>query len=395
MTKQTYTVSETKTKEEERKYIFETWTKKMTKQTYNVIEGVKKEEVTKQNSKTKQFKFHCIKANGLGLICGNISSFFIVCTEILIKMLSDDISSTEIVFIMYALPGVLLVPYFTYVYFHRHIVKHSLKKWLMIIPTSASLVLAVYLNCFALRYMSVLDTAVVTNSRTAIVAAMAFLILKEAVGCYDLVNVVMSITGVILVCQPTFIFGPRDGTPEQNDNRYLGAIFGIASAFSSSIYNLLVRRLQGVDSLLITALQPFVSCVLGGFIIFAHYGDLHIPSNTRDTLLLIGVSSFHATAIILLTISMKYAEAAPLSVMLTIQIPYGFVMQWAILSTLPTSYAIGGLVLGLSSSILVAGKPYVFRIYRKICKRDEVEEDETATVHVVSVNSTAYASTDN
>ncbi|CAM1324141.1 Uncharacterised protein r2_g3280 [Pycnogonum litorale] len=332
----------------------------MVKMSYEIGQDEQQLQIEKPE-KAKSRKILNCKSTGVGLFLANLSSFFYVCSEILVKLVSPEISSTEIVFFIYVIQFIFFIPYLFYLKYNPEIIKHSARKWLLIISAALFLSPSIYLNYQGLRYMSVLDSLVIINSRIAIVAFLAFVFLKESVDCYDILCIIMAIFGVILVCRPTFIFGSTGGS---NSLKYLGAIFALSTAFTNSFHNLLVRYLQGVHPSVILMLQPFISSIIGGIIFASNVEQLRFPSNKYDVIFLCAICVVLTTANALLLVAMKHVDATPLAVVLSMQIPYGFLMQWAILSKLPSFIGLWGTILGLVSSLMVSIKPYVLRLLK-------------------------------
>ncbi|KAG1670851.1 Solute carrier family 35 member G1 [Nymphon striatum] len=132
-------------------------------------------------------------------------------------------------------------------------VQTSTREWILLIISSTLLVALLYCYIDSNRRIPPVDVVSIYQLEFIIIAIIAHFWLKEYLGIYEIILMIIIIIGVGFVCQPTFIFNPS----KLHETTY-GYIEALAAALFAATSHSIIRRLQNID--------PFFMCVIQGMI---------------------------------------------------------------------------------------------------------------------------------
>ena len=121
------------------------------------------------------------------------------------------------------------------------------KRWLIIARGSAA---ACQLtgHFYAVRYLPMSDVMMIASIKPVFTSLMAWIFLKEACGVFEILNMILVVSGIFFVVQPSFVFGD---TGQQYDSHMIYTALGllIANAIGSIIIVILryLRSMHWAD----------------------------------------------------------------------------------------------------------------------------------------------------
>ncbi|NTB22428.1 DMT family transporter, partial [Agrobacterium tumefaciens] len=161
----------------------------------------------------------------------------------------------------------------------------------------------------ALAYIPLADATAISYATPLFTVILAVLLLKEVVKIYRWTAVVVGLCGIVLILSPHFSFDVSD-VASGSGVAMLGGLFGLAAAFFSAISMIQIRHLTQTEN---TGAIIFYFTLLTTVIGFASIGmGWKMPTAWQWTLL-IGTGLIGGTVQILVTLSLRYAEASLLA----------------------------------------------------------------------------------
>ena len=195
-------------------------------------------------------------------------------------------------------------------------------------------------NFVAVKFLPVTMTSSILNTQPLIVCLLSIPLLGEIVGWRRWSAIVVGFIGVLIVIRP----GTADFSP---------AIFlSLAGATLGAFYNILMRKLAGVDS---AATQQIYACALALVCTtpFAFQGWVwpH-DAATWFAFLVIGVAGLlgHQLA----TVAARFAPASVLAPFGYLQIIYASLVSWLVFSQPPTFWIFVGAGIIIASGLYIA-----------------------------------------
>lgn len=234
------------------------------------------------------------------------------------------------------------------------------------------------LSFYAFRHMPLGDASVIIFSTPVFVAIFARLFLKEQCGMINIITILLTLIGVVLITRPSILFTQSIDEEFTNDflsplpstsNRIWGSVAAIASTlFGANVY-ILLRALKDIHFAVIMsnfgAFALFYTFIICWFI-----GAICWPACGSDRLLIVVLALFSFLGQILLTISLQIEQAGPVAIARCADIVFAFIWQWLFFGDKPTGYSLFGALLVVSSVIITALKKWALSlprdsIYRK------------------------------
>jgi drug/metabolite transporter (DMT)-like permease len=206
------------------------------------------------------------------------------------------------------------------------------------------------LSCFffALTKLPLADATVIHYTNPVFTALIAAVVLGEAIGPREIAGALLSLVGVTLIAQPSFLFG---ATAKTLNLLYVGV--ALAGALASASAYVTVRKLRETE-------RPLV--VVFYFSLVASIGSTPTPAFTAMdwptpwewVLLIGGVAGCAQIAQILLTRGLHAERAGRAMAMTYLQIVFAAVWGMLFLGEFPGLLSIGGALLVISGTVLVA-----------------------------------------
>ena len=199
--------------------------------------------------------------------------------------------------------------------------------------------LALTTSYIAFRLIPLSDATTICASAPVFVSIVACVILKEECGIFQAFTVVVTLSGVLLISRPTFIFASASEQVSNSDeNRLEGTIISAFSCITAAMTYVCIRKLQKTPSVVVINMY-FVSNILCSILmilaihfIFANEaGDIaqgiELPKTWPEVawLLVNGLSCVIGQ--ISITVACKIEEAGLVALARTSDIIIAFVFQ--------------------------------------------------------------------
>lgn len=204
---------------------------------------------------------------------------------------------------------------------------------------------------YAFRVMPLADATVITFSSPVFTSLFAWLFLKEKYSLWDLFFTLFTITGVVLIARPPFLFGSKDtGIEGSYTNHLKGTIAAVTSAVAAASTIVILRKMGKSVHFLLSiwyyAVIGLIVCVIALFVL----DEWSLPNCGIDRLLLILIGLLGLGGQIFLTKALQIEKAGPVAIMRTMDVVFAFILQIIFLNHLPTWWTVGGALCVVASS---------------------------------------------
>ncbi|XP_003255287.1 solute carrier family 35 member G1 isoform X1 [Nomascus leucogenys] len=211
---------------------------------------------------------------------------------------------------------------------------------------------AMMLIYYAYQTMSLADATVITFSSPVFTSIFAWICLKEKYSPWDALFTVFTITGVILIVRPPFLFGSDTSGMEES---YSGHLKGTFAAIGSAVFaasTLVILRKMGKSVDYFLSIWYYV--VLGlveSVIILSVLGEWSLPYCGLDRLFLIFIGLFGLGGQIFITKALQIEKAGPVAIMKTMDVVFAFIFQIIFFNNVPTWWTVGGALCVVASNV--------------------------------------------
>ncbi|KAF9242857.1 hypothetical protein BU15DRAFT_72508 [Melanogaster broomeanus] len=216
---------------------------------------------------------------------------------------------------------------------------------------------------YALQYLSLADTTVLMFLSPMVTGVVGHLIMKESYSTRQALASLCSLSGVVLIARPPFLFGnslsgnegsddsPANATPEER----LGAVavalvgvFGITGAYISM--RAIGKQAHPMHSVTYFSLW----CVIvSSTSMVALKIPVVYPTNWQWAAMLLVVGVFGLTSQTLLTMGLQRETAARGSMTMYIQVVFAVILERVFFGTVPSLFSIIGAAIIITSAIYV------------------------------------------
>ncbi|XP_006831220.1 PREDICTED: solute carrier family 35 member G1 isoform X2 [Chrysochloris asiatica] len=211
---------------------------------------------------------------------------------------------------------------------------------------------AMILLYYAFQATSLADATVITFSSPVFTSLFAWIFLKEKYSLWDALFTLFTITGVILIVRPPFLFGSN---PERMEGSYSvhlkGTFAAIGHAVLAALTLVILKKMgKSVDyflSIWYYVILGLVECV----IILSILGEWSLPFCGLDRLFLILIGLFGLGGQVFLTKAIQIEKAGLVAIMKTMDVVFAFIFQIIFFNDVPTWWTVGGALCVVASSI--------------------------------------------
>lgn len=195
---------------------------------------------------------------------------------------------------------------------------------------------AVTFGYISYRMIPLSDATTITAACPVFVSIIAWFILKEEFGIFQIFTVALTIIGVALVSKPTFIFGQLGESKISAETRAEGSILALVSCLTAAGVYISIRRLPTTPGLIVINVYCCIN-VIGAFIVAIILGfffpqsqfskGIGVPTTWHEILVLTGGGFAGVIGQICLTSALKIEEAGLIALARTADIIVAFVLQ--------------------------------------------------------------------
>lgn len=202
---------------------------------------------------------------------------------------------------------------------------------------------AMILLYYAILQMPLADATVIMFSNPVFTALLAWIFLKERCTIWDVVFTVFTLTGVILIARPPFLFGARvSGIEGEYTNHIKGTVAALAGAVGAACTMVILRKMgKSVHyylSVWYYAVVGLIECLVVLFIL----DDWTMPECGWDRWTLMAIGLLGIAGQTFLTKALQIEKAGPVALMRTMDVVLAFILQFLFLNRKPTWWSLGG-----------------------------------------------------
>ncbi|KAI4889160.1 hypothetical protein NFI96_022742, partial [Prochilodus magdalenae] len=276
---------------------------------------------------------------GLGLFYSLLASVFFSVAALLVKKI-EGIHAVEISAIRCFFQMLFVMPAMIY-YKTGFIGPRGMRVYLFLRGFLGSN--AMILLYYAVLQMPLADATVIMFSNPVFTALLAWIFLKERCTIWDVIFTVFTLTGVILIARPPFLFGAElSGIEGEYTNHIKGTVAAFSGAIGAACTMVILRKMgKNVHyylSVWYYAMLGFIECVIVLFII----DEWAIPSCGWDRWALMAIGVLGVAGQTFLTKALQIEKAGPVALMRTIDVVLAFVLQFLFLNRKPSWLSVGG-----------------------------------------------------
>lgn len=223
----------------------------------------------------------------------------------------------------------------------------------------------------ALRFITLSDSSTIVFSAPVYVSIFACLLIHEPCGVFQIVTVLLTVVGVVLISKPTFLFGDSEvftivtnsTLTFDGNEKIVGVVFSFISSLAMALTFIVMRKLQKT-SLAVVINHFSVICIVFGIptlFILRELLDMEItvPSSMSDYWFMLLNSVCGVCGQFMLTFALKIEEAGLVSLARTFDIVAAFVFQIIFLDQpIAITSVIGALIVCIGVAVSCLKKLY-------------------------------------
>ncbi|XP_076352648.1 solute carrier family 35 member G1-like [Tachypleus tridentatus] len=184
--------------------------------------------------------FEKIKLPVIGIILASLSSITYCCQCVMVKLVPDF--SRQAILIHRAIyMAVFCAP--VILHSGHSFLPKNLGQCLIICITGSIATLSILFLYKSLDFLPLSDCTVLTKTELIFTAILGLLILQEKPHLIDVIVIMLSIVGIILITRPSFVFEGWNSNMD-NQSRIYGSFLAVACGFCVSLMNVIVRRIN-------------------------------------------------------------------------------------------------------------------------------------------------------
>ncbi|XP_077986225.1 S-adenosylmethionine uptake transporter-like [Glandiceps talaboti] len=212
--------------------------------------------------------------------------------------------------------------------------------------------------------------AIIHGTMPVVTPVLALIVLKETWHGVDVIGTLINLTGIVLVTQPTFIFGRQEETP---DTLYpIGYFYAILSAVAFSTICILARYIcKHVSLLMLSFYKVCIGAAFALFLALIFEPPVWQPE-WKVILYFIAMIIFNTIGTYLRFRSLQLVAAATVVLLANIQLVIAYILDFIVFKEKPTPIDLTGACFIILSATLVAA--YTWR--RNMTDRTSETEDE-------------------
>jgi len=284
----------------------------------------------------------------LGIILAIISALIFSMSALMVK-LAESVPSIEVAFTRLTLQIVFSLPAMIF-FKDKFIYPWKQSRFLLLRAISGTT--ALNLMIYAVKHMPLADARVIFYTSPVFTAILGRIFLKESVSKFDVLAMILSIGGVVLIGRPTFLFGSL-GKSSESKQVWVPTLLAVGAAIGSSASAVLTRKMsQEVGPRVVV----FYFAVVGSIISFVGSlisGFKYPDCGTYDSIYMVGIGCLGYFGSVVRSKALAMEKASVIALVSTIGIGFSFILQVAVLDVATNSLSIGGAILVLLCNVII------------------------------------------
>ncbi|XP_073541366.1 solute carrier family 35 member G1 isoform X1 [Phyllobates terribilis] len=303
---------------------------------------------------------------GLGILYTVVSAFLFSSSALLVKLVDDmhsvQISAIRCVFQMFlVLPGLI---YFKLGFLGPK--DQRIFLFLRGLLGSSAMILLYY----AVQSMPLADATVIMFSSPAFTSIFACIFLKEKCSIWDILFMLFTLVGVILIARPPFLFGSNSDDFEGDYSSHMkGTIAAVAGAIGASLTIVVLRKMGKSVHYFLSIWYYAIIGLIESVIAVSALGVWRLPYCGADRWLLVFIGVLGLGGQAFLVKALQIEKAGPVSVMRCMDVVFAFIFQAIFFHQTPTWLTIGGALCVVASTAGTA----ILKWYNTSKKKSEVD----------------------
>ncbi|CAL8122538.1 unnamed protein product [Orchesella dallaii] len=216
------------------------------------------------------------------------------------------------------------------------------KTWIGLVSRGIIGSSSVILRYYALQYLTIGDTSVITYSTPVLVTVLAHFFLGEKCGVFPIIVAFITLCGVIIVTKPPIL----TGATEFDSNMMIGSAFAVGSLFCSALIVIITRKIREVHFTVMTLVFGVIGVAQAGLLIY-FLGHFNMPNELFDSLLVAGVGGLSFLGQMAIVLALKFENAGPVALIRSCDVLFGFLFQYVFLDVAPDIFSGAGAVIVL------------------------------------------------
>lgn len=262
------------------------------------------------------------------------------------------------------------------------------KNRILLILRGLSGSIGLVLTFFSIEFMNYGDSTVIRNISPVITALFARIFLKERLNVSHLLALIVSISGILFISRPAFIFGHMIHSNQLGLTWKLaiGITLGLLSTFAIGSAFIFIKKLTNekvhfVAIIFYLSLVGLILCLVGSSILYLtgysvqnwnQFEDFLV----RDIILAIAAGILQFIGHFCFIQALMKENANTISIMRTFDILIAFLLEYLVLQIVPDLFSfIGALMVFISVLIIFTYKLLVVDMKEKCNKKKKQKED--------------------
>lgn len=289
----------------------------------------------------------------LGIILAIIAALIFSVSALMVK-LAESIPSLEVTFMRLTIQAVFSLP--AMIFFQDKFI-YPWKQSRFLLLRGISGTTAMTLMIYAVKHMPLADARVIFYTSPVFTAILGRIFLKESVSRFDVVAMILSIGGVVLIGKPTFLFGSL-GENSGSKQVWVPTLFAVAAAIGAATSTVLTRKMsQELGPRVVVFYFAVVGSIIG-FVGSVISGFRFPVCGTHDSIYMLAVGGLGYFGQVVRSKSLTMEKASVISLVGTIGIGFSFSLQLLVLDVVPNVLSIAGAILVLLCNVIIFIKKF-------------------------------------
>lgn len=269
-----------------------------------------------------------------------LGTFLFSLGSLTVKLAGARVPTTEILFVR----GVVGILFCWFIIRRAGVGMFGTRRWLLFTRGFFGF-LSFLLEFYAIIHLPLADATVIIFTHPAVVALLAWPVLHERLSSPAVVAVLVSLSGVILVCRPGFLFGVHTAPLDP-----VALTMGLTSVLCSAVAILAVRVLAHTEHPAVIMLYPPILILLFCPLFAAQW----VKPTTMEWLMLLGVAGFMNAGQYVMNVGYAMDSAARISSVTCLEVVFAAMWGAMFLDEIPNLWTVAGGLLIVAGTLALA-----------------------------------------